>query len=150
MRKHDGLARWIEGDILKSLKPKADYQRLQQVPGIGPILSMVVVLESGDFQRFPSAGDYASYCRGVPSQRTSNSKKKGQNNRHNGNRYLCWAFAEAAVFAKRFYPKIAAWHERKKRRSNAPKATKALACKLAKATWHVMRGEDFQEAMLFG
>ena len=148
--KQDGLVRWLERKVLEDLKPRPDYQRIQQVPGIGRILGMVVLLESGDFQRFASAGDYASYCRTVKSERLSNAKKKGQNNRKNGNRYLSWAFAEAAVFAIRHYPQIQRWYERKKRRSNAPKALRALACKLAKATWHVMQGKTFDEAMLFG
>lgn len=109
IRKLDGVSEWIEKTVLKAVKPKTEFQRLQQVPGIGPILGMVVVLESGEFTRFASAGDYASYCRTVRSERTSNGKKKGENNRKNGNPYLAWAFAEAAVFAARFYPKIAAW-----------------------------------------
>ena len=150
VRKQDGLARWVEGAVLQAVKPKAEYQRIQQVPGIGPVLGMVVVLESGEFGRFGSAGNYASYCRTVKSERWSNGKKKGENNRKNGNRYWAWAFAEAAVFAVRFYPRIAAWYERKKRRRNVPVAMKALACKLAKAAWHVMRGQEFNEAMLFG
>jgi hypothetical protein len=75
---------------------------------------------------------------------------EGENNRKNCNRYLGWAFSEAVVFAVRFYPKIAAWYERKKRRHNVPVAMRALACKLAKAAWHVMQGKDFAEAMLFG
>lgn len=150
VRKQEGLAQWIEGAVLKAVKPKAEFQRIQQVPGIGAILGMVVVLESGEFGRFGSAGDYASYCRAVKSERRSNAKKKGQNNRKNGNRYLGWAYAEAAVHAIRSYARIAAWYERKKRRRNVPVAMKAVACKLAKAVWHVMRGRDFEEAMLFG
>ena len=150
IRKQDGLARWIEERVLKAVQAKTEYKRLQQVPGIGPVLGMVVALESGEFGRFASAGDYASYCRTVKSERWSNGKKKGQNNRKNGNRYLAWAFAEAAVFAIRFYPRIAAWYERKQRRRNRPVAIKALACKLAKAVWHVMQGKEFDEAMLFG
>jgi transposase len=54
-------------------------------PGIGLVFG-VVVLESGDFSRFASAGDYASYCRTVKSERRSNDEKKGENNRKNGNR----------------------------------------------------------------
>ena len=150
MRKQDGLVKWIESKVMESLKPKGEYERAKQVPGIGAILGMVVVLESGEFERFPSAGDYASYCRTVKSERTSNQKKKGENNRKNGNPYLSWAFAEAAVYAIRHYPRIQGWYERKKRRSNAPKALRALACKLAKAMWHVMRGKDFEEGMLLG
>lgn len=150
VRTQDALARQIEQQVLGWLRPLEIHQRIQQVPGIGPLLGMVVVLESGDFGRFPSAGHYASYCRAVQSRRESNFKAKGQNNRRNGNRYLAWAFAEAAVHAIRHYPRIAAWYERKKRRRNVPVARKALACKLAKAAWHVARSEDFNEAMLFG
>jgi len=150
VRKQDALARWIEQQVLKALKPKAEFARIQQVPGIGPVLGMVITLEAGDFARFASAGDFASYCRAVKSERRSNDKKKGENNRKNGNRYLAWAFAESAVYAVRYYPKIAAWYERKKRRRNVPVAMKALACKLAKAVWHVMRGKEFDETMLFG
>jgi transposase len=150
VRKQDAMAQWIEGEVLKALKPKPEFARIQQVPGIGPVLGMVIALESGDFARFASAGDFASYCRTVKSERRSNGKKKGENNRRCGNRYLAWAFAEATVYAVRFYPKIAAWYERKKRRRNVPVALKALSCKLAKAAWHVMRGKDFDEAMLFG
>jgi len=150
VRKQDGLARWIEGAVLKAVKAKPEFERIQKVPGIGPILGMVVVLESGQFERFASAGDYASYCRTVKSERRSNGKKKGENNRKNGNRYLAWAFAEAAVYAVRYYPRIAAWYERKKHRRNVPVAMNALACKLAKAAWHVMSGKEFDEGMLFG
>ncbi len=86
----------------------------------------------------------------MKSERTSNMKKKGKNNAKNGNRYLAWAFVEAATFAARFYPRIHAWHERKKSKSGPVKAKKALACKLAKAMWHVMNGEDFDEKLMFG
>jgi transposase len=150
VRKQDALARWIEEAVLKEVKNKEEFGRIQQVPGIGPILGMVVMLESGEFGRFPSAGDYASYCRAVKSERQSNGRKKGENNRRCGNRYLAWAFAEAAVYAVRYYPRVAAWYERKKRRRNVAVAMKALACKLAKAAWHVMGGAEFNEAMLFG
>ncbi len=101
VRKQDRLTRWIEQAMLKAVKPKAEFQRIQQVPGIGPILGLVAVLESGDFGQFPSAGDYASYYRKVKSERRSNDKKKGENNRKCGNRYLAWAYAEAAVHAIR-------------------------------------------------
>jgi len=150
LRQQDHVVRQIEQRVRQAVKPKAEYARIEQVPGIGPVLGMVVVLESGEFGRFASAGDYATYCRTVQSERLSNGKKKGENNRKNGNRYLAWAFAEAAVFAIRFYPRIGAWYERKKRRRNVPVAMRALGCKLAKAVWHVMRGKDFDEVMLFG
>lgn len=146
----DGLVRGIESRVKGMLKPRVEYQRLQSVPGIGPILGMVIALESGDFGRFASAGDYASYCRAVRSERSSNGKKKGENNRKNGNPYLAWAYSEAAVYATRFHETIRRWYERKKGRRCAPVAMRAVACKLAKAAWHVMRGGEYQERLLFG
>jgi transposase len=150
LRTADTLARGIESRVKGTLKERKEYQRLQSVPGIGPILGMVIALESGDFGRFASAGDYASYCRAVKSERSSNGKKKGENNRKNGNPYLAWAFSEAAVYAMRFHETIRRWYERKKGRRCAPVAMRAVACKLAKATWHVMRGGEYQEQLLFG
>jgi hypothetical protein len=58
-------------------------------------------------------GDYASYCRMVKSERISNGKTKGHGNRKCGNRYLAWAWIEAANFALRFSPPIRHWYERK-------------------------------------
>jgi len=146
----DSQAKKVEKQVLAFTKPTEQYKRSQQLPGVGVSLGMLIVLESGDFKRFKSAGDYASYCRAVKSECSSNGKKKGKNNAKNGNRYLAWAFIEAATYAARFNPCIHAWYERKKRKSGVPKAKKALACKLAKAMWHIMNGEDFDEKLMFG
>jgi len=114
------------------------YQRLQEVPGIGKILGLTIALETGEPKRFAEAGHFASYCRCVKSLRTSNQKKKGENNRKCGNKFLAWAFVEAAHFACRFDAQSRRFYDRKKQQTNAVIATKALACKLAKAAWHVM------------
>jgi len=146
----DQQAKRIEQQVLAVVKPTEQYRRIQIIPGIGMALGLTILLESGDFERFPSAGDYASYCRTVKSERTSNEKKKGSNNSKNGNKYLAWAFIEAATFAARFNPQIHAWYERKKAASGIPKARKALANKIAKAVWHVMNGKEFDLQMMFG
>lgn len=145
-----GHAKKIEDKVLAFTKPTKQYRRATTLPGIGVALGMLIVLESGDFKRFKSAGNYASYCRGVKSERSSNGKTKGKNNAKNGNRYLAWAYIEAATFAARFDQRIHAWYERKKRKSGVAKAKKALACKLAKAMWHVMNGKDFDAKLMFG
>lgn len=149
-QKADEVAKTIEREVMGQVKPTKEFARLHALPGVGVVLGAVIALESGDFMRFASAGNYASYCRGVKSCRESNGKKKGENNRKNGNPYLAWAFSEACVHAIRHYPAIAAWYERKKRRRNVPVAMKALSCKLEKAAWHVMQGKDFDERLLFG
>jgi transposase len=150
MQKQSELIETVEKAVLKKVKPSAEFERIQPVPGIGKILGMVILLESGEFNRFASAGNYASYCRAVKSLRSSNGKKKGENNRKNGNPYLAWAYIEAATFAARYSARTQAWYERKKNRRNVAVAKKALACKLAKAVWHVMKGNNFDERMLFG
>jgi len=147
---NDRVIAELESAVLEFAKPTWQYKRVQQAPGIGRILGMTVSLESGEFDRFPSAGDYASYSRTVKTRRLSNGKKKGSNNRKNGNKYLGWAFIEAATYAARYYPRIQAWYDRKKQRKNVTIAKMALACKLSKAVWHIMNGKDYDEKMLFG
>ena len=77
------------------------YPLLRTVNGIGEVLATVILLETGSVERFADAGHYASYCRCVGSAYLSNGKKKGEGNSKNGNRYLAWAFVEAANFAVR-------------------------------------------------
>ncbi len=85
----------IEQHVLDVAGKWKTYQRLQTLPGIGKILGLTIALETGDAGRFADAGNFASYGRCVKSLRQSNGKKKGENNRKCGNRYLAWAFVEA-------------------------------------------------------
>jgi transposase len=141
----------IEKHILATAGEWNTFQRVQDVPGIGRILGLTIALETGEPQRFASAGNFASYCRCVKSLRQSNSKKKGENNRKCGNRYLAWAFVEAAHFACRHDERCRRFYERKKQQTNPVVATKALACKLAKASWHVMHGDvSYDPQRVFG
>jgi transposase len=97
------------------------------------------MLEVGDIRRFKRAGNYASYCRCVKSENISNKKKKGSGNRKNGNKYLSWAYVEAAHFAIRFHPKARRFYDRKASRTNNTVARKALANKMARASYYIMR-----------
>jgi transposase len=128
------LEHWVRKDLLHP----DQLHRLQSVPGIGPILGMTILLESGAIDRFASVGDYASYCRMVESVRLSNGKRKGQGNRKCGNRYLCWAYMEAANFAVRYHPSIRRWYERKRARKHRVVAIKAVGHKLARACYHML------------
>ena len=126
------------------------YQRVQELPGIGKILGLTIALETGDAQRFADAGNFASYCRCVKSLRQSNGKKKGENNRKCGNKYLAWAFVEAAHFACRYDDQCRRFYDRKQQQTNPIIATKALACKLAKAAWHVVAQDtDYDGSRVF-
>jgi transposase len=93
----------------------------------------------GGHERFAAVGNFASYARCVDSARLSNGKKKGQGNVKNGNAYLAWAFVEAANFARRYCAEARRFYERKKARTNGVVATKALAHKLARACYHMLK-----------
>jgi transposase len=140
----------IETQALSQCRLNPDYKLLNTVFGIGPILAMTIMLEVGDISRFPKVGNFASYCRCVASARFSNGKKKGVNNRKNGNKHLSRAMVEAAYFAARFYQQPRQFMERKTKQVNRTLATKALAHKLAKACYYVLRDQvPFQADKLF-
>jgi transposase len=134
----------IEKSVLACAQQLPCYQKLLSVPGVGRILGMTITMEVGEISRFKTAGQFASYCRTVDSRRLSNNKKKGDNNRKCGNKYLAWAFVEAANFARQHHEHCRRWFDRKAARTSKVIATKALGCKLAKAAWHLMsQGSDY-------
>src|SRR4029434_8745545 len=127
------------------------YELLQTVDGIGPILAQTILLETGAIGRFPSVGDYASYCRCVDSTKVSNGKRKGQGNVKNGHPYLAWAYTEAAHFARRFNLKVQRYYQRKQAQITVTVAHKTVAHQLARACYHMMRHQaPFDAAKAFG
>jgi transposase len=129
----------LEKRLQERVGERPDYVLLASVPGIGRILATIILLETGPIDRFAAVGNFASYARCVDSQRLSNGKKKGEGNTRNGNKYLAWAFVEAANFALRFCPEAKRFYERKKARTNTVVAIKALAHKLARACFHILK-----------
>ena len=129
----------LEKRLQERLGERPEYALLTSVPGIGRILAAIILLETGPIERFRAVGNYASYARCVDSQHLSNGKKKGEGNVKNGNKYLVWAFVEAANFALRFNAEAKRFYERKKARTNNVVATKALAHKLARACFHILK-----------
>jgi transposase len=143
--------RSIEKAVLPKVSLRPEFEILLTMPGIGKILGLTIMLEVGDIRRFEHPGNFASYCRCVRSQKLSNMKKKGEGNRKNGNRYLSWAYVEAATFAVRYSPRAKAFHQRKRAKTNNAIATKALANKLARASFYMMRDQSaFDEKRLYG
>lgn len=140
----------LESELLKRVKLTPAFQSLLTVNGIGEVLALTIMLEVGDIGRFKSAGQFASYCRCVDSIHTSNGKRKGEGNCKNGNPHLAWAFHEAAHFAIRFLPAAQRFYQRKTRERNAIVAMKALAHKLARACFYLLRDRvEFEPARLF-
>jgi transposase len=131
----------LEQVVKERVKLRPAFRYLLTVSGIGQTLALTIMLETGDIGRFRSVGNFASYCRCVGSEKISNGKRKGKGNTKNGNKYLSWAFVEAANFAIRYEPLITRFYQRKKAKTKAVVAIKAVAHKLSRACYYVMRDE---------
>jgi transposase len=132
----------IEQQVLDAVSLKNEYALLTSITGIGAILGLTIMLETGDIQRFDSPGNYASYCRCVNSIRESNGKQKGTGNRKAGNKYLSWAFSEAAHFMVRFDKQANSFYQRKVQKRNGIVAIRSVAHKLARAVFHMLKNKE--------
>ncbi len=144
------IIKGIEKRVKSQVKLRKEFEMLLTIPGIGNILGLTIMLEVGDIGRFPKVGDYSSYCRCVESKCLSNGKKKGENNKKNGNKYLAWAYVEAAQFARRYCVKAQSFYQSKEAKTKPVVAIKALGNKLSKASYYIMRDRvAFDEDKLF-
>lgn len=145
-KKIRSIEKTVEGKIGQS----SPYQHLLSIPGIGKILALTIMLETGPISRFQKVGNYVSYCRKVSSIWTSNGKTKGKGNEKNGNKYLAWAYSEASELARRFDEQARAYFQKKAQRTNRMVAHQALAHKLARAAYYIMRDDvPFMAEKLF-
>jgi transposase len=96
---YDGLLRKVELEIVRQAKDHdaQAYHLSDSVPGIGKILSLVILHEVQDIGRFPRVQDFVSYCRLVKAKNESAGKNYGTSGNKIGNAHLKWAFSEAAV-----------------------------------------------------
>ena len=140
----------LEARLRQRVRLRRQYRVLITVPGIGEVLATIIMLETGAIERFAAVGNFASYARCVDSVHRSNNKKKGAGNVKNGNKYLAWAFIEAAHFARRYCPQAKRFFERKQAATNNIVATKALAHKLARACYPMLKeGQPFDVKRCF-
>jgi transposase len=140
----------IEQTVVDKVKLRKPFSGLQTIPGLGKVLCLTIMLETGAIERFAKVGNFSSYCRKVPTEWKSNDVKKGKGNSKNGNKYLAWAFSEAAEFARRFDETARSFYDRKASKTNRMIAHSALAHKLARAAYYIMRDNvDFDHRKLF-
>jgi transposase len=138
---YDALLRDVELTIVKTAKHH-DAQTLyllQTVPGIGKILSLVLLYEIHDIARFPRVQDFASYCRLVKCAKESAGKRSGTSGSKIGNAHLKWAFSEAAVLFLRDNPAAQKLLARLEKKHSKGKALTILAHKLARAVYHMLK-----------
>jgi transposase len=129
------LLRDLELHIVKAAKQHDAHTLylLQTVPGIGKILSLVLLYAIHDIQRFPRVQDFVSYCRLVKCARASAGKRYGTAGAKIGNTYLKWAFSEAAVLFLRDNPAGQKYLTRLEKKHGQGKALTRLAQKLGRA-----------------
>jgi len=150
MRAQEAAIDLLERTACARIKPRPAYRHLLSVSGVGTVLGLTIMLETGPLARFAQVGNYASYSRCVGSTRLSNGKRKGRGNTKSGNKYLAWAYLEAANFAVRYNPTIKRYYQRKRAKTNGVVAIKTVAHKLARACYYILRdGTDFEVSRAF-
>jgi transposase len=112
---------------------------LRTVPGIGKILSLVLLYEIHDIHRFPRVQEFVSYCRLVKCAKESAGKRYGTSGAKIGNAYLKWAFSEAAVLFLRNNPAGQKLLTRLAKKHGKGKALTVLAHKLARAIYYMLK-----------
>jgi transposase len=153
----DGVCQWmaqLEQRLRDVVATTESMRLLLSLPSVGPILSPVIALEVGDVSRFRDAEHLASYAGTTPRVHSSGGKTRHGKLRSDVNRYLKWAFVEAAnstALHHRSHPErhVSRLYRRLKTRKGHPKAIGAVARHLAEATWHVLtRGEAYRDPAL--
>jgi transposase len=126
------------------------YARLRSVPGVGKVLGLVLLYEIHDIRRFPAEGPFLSYARLVRCEHESAGKKQGTAGNKIGNAHLKWAFSEATCLLLRASERAKAWLARREKKHGKKRALGALAARLGRAVYHLLRkGEAFDEGRFF-
>ena len=150
---YDPIIAKMERDIVKSAKnhdPVA-HALLNTIPGIGKILSLVILYEIENINRFPRVQDFVSYCRLVKSIKESNGKKYGASGKKIGNAHLKWAFSEAAVHFLKGNDQGKKYLDRLANKHGKGKALSILAHKLGRAVYFMLKNKKpFNQDKLLG
>ena len=144
---YDQLLRKLELYLEQNAKVDnaQSFYRLQTIPGVGRILAMTMLYEIHTIKRFPTVGQFLSYCRLVRGSHTSAGKTYGSPGKKIGNAHLKWAFSEAVPLLKRCCPDVKAFTDRIEKKHGPARANSYLAVKLGRAVYYMLkRGEAFE------
>ena len=141
----------VERTVLKTARidNPVTLQLLRTIPGIGKILSLVLLYEIDQVSRFPEVGNFLSYSRLVRCEHESAGKKKGSGGKKIGNAHLKWAFSEAACLMLRAMPEAKKWLQRQERKRGKKKALSVLEAKIGRTVYHLMRKQQPFDAKRF-
>jgi transposase len=142
----------LETHVLKHAKvhDPARLHLLQTIPGVGKVLSLVMLYEIQDVDRFENIGQFVSYARLVSCAKESAGKKQGSGGRKIGNAHLKWAFSEAAALMIRSSPEAKAFMEKMTRQRGKARAVALVAAKIGRAVyWMMKRKQPFDARRLW-
>ena len=141
----------LETHLVKSAKvdDPTTFAFLRTVPGIGPILGLVMLYEIDAIGRFAEVGNFLSYSRLVTCTHESAGKVKGVGGRKIGNAHLKWAFSEAACLMLRTSLPVKAWMQRQEKKRGKRKALSVLEAKIGRAVYHLWRKQVAFDAAKF-
>ena len=125
------------------------FHLLRTIPGVGPILALVMLYEVHDIDRFAGIGQFVSYARLVACSHESNGKKLGTGGRKIGNAQLKWAFGEAAALMIRETDEAKAFVEKMTKQRGKARAVALLAAKIGRAVYWMMKRKQPYDAALF-
>lgn len=146
----DEQIRRLDAELQQRWGQDPRVQRLRTIPGIGPFIAILLVLELGDLQRFPSAKHLASYVGLTPRVHASADRIRSDHISKEGNRLVRWALVLAATQAARRPGPLRAWFHTVKHRKGKKIARVALARRLAELVYHVWKDHCDYFAMLRG
>jgi transposase len=125
------------------------FARLLSVPGVGKVLALVLLYEIHDIGRFPEVGQFLSYARLVRCAHESAGKKQGTGGNKIGNAHLKWAFSEAACLFLRTSEQAKRWLARREKKHGKARALGALAARLGRAVYHLLRKKEVFDSKRF-
>src|SRR6266545_1241363 len=147
----DTTIRHLEAEIEEAAQEHypTELAVLQSTPGVGPVLSLTILLEIDTIERFDTRQQFCSYARLCGAVQESDGKRVGVGNRKAGNAWLKWAFSEAAVLSAQKDERIGGLLQRLASRLGKPKALSALAHKLGRAFYHMLRTKEVFDMQRF-
>ena len=148
---YDQLLKQLESNLLRQAKlqdPQARFL-LQTIPGVGNLLSLVLLYEIHTIDRFASVGDFLSYARLVTPKHTSDGKVTGHSGAKIGNPHLKWAFSEAVLMMMRHCEDAQPFLARKEKKHGKARAMKMLARKIARAVYQMLKRKEAFDAVKF-